>query len=69
MRILDLIRGSAVLEHAVAEHKEVERAVEAAAQGDPGPAGFWLSLAAQKRKLDLAARSSPPRRNPRRPAP
>src|SRR5207245_11514111 len=31
-------------------------AVEAAAQGDPGPAGCWLSLAAQKRKLDLAAR-------------
>ena len=52
MRICESIRGSGVSE----QHQEVERAVEAAAQGDPGRAGFWLSLAGQKRKLDMAAR-------------
>jgi pimeloyl-ACP methyl ester carboxylesterase len=35
---------------------EVERAVEAAAQGQPGRARLWLSLASQRRKLGLSAR-------------
>jgi pimeloyl-ACP methyl ester carboxylesterase len=40
----------------VTEQHEVERAVEAAAQGQPALAKLWLSLAAQKRKLGLSAR-------------
>jgi pimeloyl-ACP methyl ester carboxylesterase len=38
------------------QQREVERAVEAAAQGQPARARLWLSLAAQRRKLGLSAR-------------
>ena len=38
------------------EQREVERAVEQAAQGEPGRARLWLALAAQRRKLGLSAR-------------
>ena len=38
------------------EQHEVERAVEAAAHGEPARARLWLALAAQRRKLGLSAR-------------
>ena len=51
MRILDELRGGPV-----SEDREVERAVEAAARGEPARARLWLSLAAQRRRLGLSAR-------------
>jgi hypothetical protein len=51
VRILTALRGGGV-----DQQGEVERAVEAAAQGQPARASLWLSLAAQKRRLGLSAR-------------
>src|SRR5438445_300007 len=51
VRILDELRGGPV-----SEDREVERAVEAAARGEPARARLWLSLAAQRRRLGLSAR-------------
>ncbi|HWE24902.1 MAG TPA: alpha/beta fold hydrolase, partial [Myxococcales bacterium] len=51
MTILAAWRGTKVN-----EHQEVERAVEAAARGEPARARLWLALAAQRRRLGLSAR-------------